>query len=263
MMPIRALIVEDEPVARRGLSAMVAAEPGFQVLRECEDGAEAVRAIEELHPDVVLLDVQLPGLDAFEVVRTVGADRMPPIVFVTAYQQHAVQAFEVNAVDYLLKPVNEERLHRALARVVEKRESPDALQERLAALLDQIGREPAPACRFAVQAEGRILVLEANRIDWIEASGNYVRLHVGRRAHVVRETLTEVERKLPAGEFIRIHRSRLVNARRIRELHPLFHGEYTVVLEDGAELQSSRSYRTNIQAFLGNVPGPSPASSSR
>jgi two-component system LytT family response regulator len=269
---IRVAIVDDEPLARTWLRELLAGDPDVVVVAECGDGKEAVAAIARDDPDLVLLDIQIPELDGFGVVRAVGADRMPAVIFVTASDAHAVRAFEVHAVDYVLKPVERERFADALRRAkrhVLAAADPDqaaAVRQRLAALISEVSAAvggagglaltgvtaapPAHALRLAVKVDGRVLFVRPMDVDWAEAMDNHVRLHVGREAHVIRETLTNLERRLPAGAFLRIHRSTVVNVDRIREVQPWFGGEYVVLLTDGRQLTSGRRYRGAIQAFL-------------
>lgn len=251
-MTLRALVVDDEPVARRRLCRLLRGEPGFTVAGECGDGVEAAASIKSLRPDLVLLDVEMPGMNGFQVVESVGAARMPPVVFVTAFDRYAVQAFEQHAVDYLLKPVTAERFGRALSRVRSRLEAPvrDELTRRLAALLAELQRDGAGGSRgagagdrFYVRDGERGFFVRLDDIDWIEASRNYVRLHVGSRAHTVRGTLKSVERRLDRARFRRISRSALVNLDRIKELQPWFHGDGIVILQSGKRLVLSRRYR--------------------
>jgi two-component system LytT family response regulator len=251
---IRALIADDEPLARERMRSLISGQPDVEVVAEASDGMEAVDAILTHSPDLVFLDVNMPKLDGFEVISTVGADRMPAVVFVTAYDQHALRAFEVQALDYLLKPFDAERFESALARVrrqMDSRESSD-LGRRLLALVRDIKPErPARSERLVVKSGGRLFFLRADEIDWIEAAGNYVRLHVGSEAHLLRETMTAIEARLNPDVFFRIHRSHIVNIERIKELQPWFNGEYVVILRNGTQLTLSRGYREKLQERLG------------
>jgi two-component system LytT family response regulator len=233
---IRTLIVDDEPLARERVRSMVVDEPDLEVIGEARDGAEAVDAILSQAPDLVFLDVQMPKLDGFEVISSVGADRMPPVVFVTAFDQHALRAFEVQALDYLLKPFDQDRFRGALSRVrhqIDAQES-GALGKKLLALVRGMNTETpsdAPAAttekksdRMVVKSGGRLFFLRADEIDWVEAAGNYVRLHVGAESHLLRETMNSIETRLNPDLFFRIHRSRIVNIERIKELQPWFNG---------------------------------------
>ncbi|HEY1375440.1 MAG TPA: LytTR family DNA-binding domain-containing protein [Gemmataceae bacterium] len=259
-MSVRVLIVDDEPLARRRLRSLLAGDPDMAVVGECGDGPAAVAAIRDQAPDLVFLDVQMPALDGLGVVAAVGPERMPPTVFVTAYDQYAVRAFDVNAVDYLLKPVDADRFAAALRRAkaqVGRRAGAD-LQDRLLALLaDAKKAEPPapstpPADRLAVKSGGKVVFLRADEIDWIEAAGNYSRLHVGKRTHLLRETMTALEARLDPKRFVRIHRSTIVNLERIRELQPYFHGDYVVLLHDGTQLTLSRTHRQKLHEVVGH-----------
>jgi two-component system LytT family response regulator len=237
---LRALIVDDEPLARRGIRARLLAAGGVEVVGECGSGREAVRAIGELAPDLVFLDVQMPGLDGFGVVDAVGAGRMPTVVFVTAYDQHALRAFEARALDYLLKPIDDERFAVMVARARQR-----VAERRAGARADAAGE------RLAVRDRGRVLLVEPAEIDWVEAEGDYVRLHVGGRGHLHRETMAAMEARLAPLRFARIHRSAIVNVARVREVRPRGDREYTVVLRDGTRLGLSRGYRDRLRALLG------------
>jgi len=216
-MKIHALIIDDEPLARRSIRRFLAADPEVEVVAECGDGESAVAAILSKKPELVFLDVKMPEKDGFEVLREVGAERMPATIFVTAYDRYALRAFDANAVDYLLKPVGQERFDRALARARERiaeRPNRDAA-ERLIALLSQLKAQNEYLERLPVAANGRILLVKTSEIDWIEADGNYARLHVSTSNYEIRETLTSLERKLDPRDFARIHRSTIVNVHRI------------------------------------------------
>jgi two-component system LytT family response regulator len=263
---IRALIVDDEPLARRGVRARLDREEDFDVVGEAASGREAVRVIAELAPDLVFLDVQMPGLDGFGVVEAVGPDRMPVTIFLTAYDQHALRAFDADALDYLLKPIDDERFAQALARArrrIEERRG-SALGRKLAAVLAEVGpvkaataEEPPEARnartveRFLIKSGGRMHVVPVEEVDWFEAAADYVRLHVGEKTHLLRETMGAIEAQLDAQRFARIHRSTIVNLERIRELQPYFNREYIVVLKDGTKLKLSRSYRERLDVHFG------------
>jgi two-component system LytT family response regulator len=249
---IRVLIVDDEPIIRRGLRNLLGHSNNYEVVGECSNGREAIGSIRQLQPDLVFLDVQMPEIDGFGVIREITPEEMPPVVFVTAYDEYAVQAFDVSALDYLLKPFDEERFTRCL-RKVEQRVGPSvnetSLIERLASLVTGQAK-PRTADRLAIRNSDRITLLQTDEIDWIEAADNYVEIHVGKHVHLMRETLSNLEQRLQPFRFLRIHRSRLVNADRIKELHSLFHGEYELVLSDGTRLTSSRHYRDILQRLL-------------
>jgi two-component system LytT family response regulator len=254
-MKLRALIVDDEPLARERLRDLLSADPEVEVVGECGDGREAVTAIRAQVPDLVFLDVQMPELDGFGVVQEVGAARMPVTVFVTAFDQYALKAFEVHALDYLLKPYDRERFESTLGRVkAHLGQRLDAgMRERLLALLgDAKPAAPPPLERIPVKSGGSVYFLRAEEIDWVEAAGNYSRLHTGKRAHLLRETMTALEAKLDPKRFVRIHRSTIINIERVRELQPYFHGDYIVLLHDGTQLTLSRNYRQKLHDLFGH-----------
>jgi len=234
--PIRVLVVDDEPLARRGIIARLARHADVQLAGECASGREAVRRIPEVAPDVVFLDVQMPGMDGFAVVEAIGVERMPLVVFVTAHDTHAIRAFDVQASDYLLKPIDDERFDGALARVRRR-------------LTEQrtVGALPA---RLVIRDRGRMVLLAADEVDWVGAERDYVRVYARGQSHLVRETMTAMEAQLPDTQFARIHRSAIVNLARIRELRPHANREFTVVLRDGTQLRLSRSYRDRLAAFI-------------
>lgn len=251
----RVLIVDDEPLARDGVRIHIADQSDFEVVGEAGDGVEAVSAIRELRPDVVFLDVQMPGLDGFGVLDALAGEKLPQIIFVTAYDQFALQAFEAHALDYLLKPFDEERFLKSLDRVRHALRSHRRgdLEDRLVSLLQELGDRPTYLERFVVRAGGKILILRAADVDWIEAAANYVKLHVSGRVYLMRETMTRLEQSLEPARFVRIHRSTIVSVDRIKMLEPLFQGDYVVVLHDGARLPTSRTYRENLQELLGTT----------
>lgn len=254
MSKIRALVVDDEPFARERVMSLLSQEPDVEVIGQCSDGSQAVAAIQTQNPDLVFLDVQMPGRSGFEVIEDVGADRMPTVVFVTAYDQYALRAFEVHALDYLLKPFGKDRFQQTLrhAREALDRRRAGDLGRRLLALVHDAkpDQEAARPDRLVVKSGGRVFFVKTDEIDWIEASGNYVRLHLGEEAHLFRETMNHMEARLDARRFVRIHRSRIVNIERIREMQPWFNGEYVVVLRNGTRLTLSRNYRERLQEQL-------------
>jgi two-component system, LytTR family, response regulator len=252
---IRTLIVDDEPLARQRLRKLLEADPDIDILGECGDGQQAVIDVEALRPDLIFLDVQMPVLDGFGVVQALAGTALPTVIFVTAHDRYALKAFEVHAVDYLLKPFDKVRFAAALAhaKAQVRQGNADSLSERLQQLLQTIdARQPAPE-RMMIKAEGRIYFVRYADIAWIEAAGNYVRLHVGKEKHLLRESLTALEKKLSPVRFVRIHRSIIVNLERIRELHPAFHGDYVVIMQDGTELPVSRSCREKLADSLGHA----------
>jgi two-component system LytT family response regulator len=253
---IRTLIVDDEPLARERLRTLLEQEADIQVVGECGDGQRAVQMITEQAPDLVFLDIQMPGLDGFGVLQSITDRPLPAIIFVTAYDQYALQAFEVHALDYLLKPFTSRRFQKALqrARLDVKRETPSdtphPVERRLLNLLDDLGGERRFTKRIVVKSSGRIHFVKVDEIDWVEAEGNYVRLHIGAHSHLLRETMKGMEQALDPEKFIRIHRSTIVNTERIRELQPLFHGEYAVLLYDGTRLVASRGPENRLRKML-------------
>lgn len=247
-MKIRAIIIDDEPLARDKVKRFLRDEEDVEITGECGDGNEAVSMIKKLSPDLVFLDIQMPEMNGFQVLQSIGSSQMPAVIFATAYDQYAIQAFDVHALDYLLKPFNRERFRRAVERVREQLTSQgsDNIEKRLRALLTDLKTEKKYLERLVIKSVGRVFFLKTKEIDWIEAAGNYVKLHVGRESHMLRETMNGLESKLDPEKFLRIHRSTLVNIDRIKELHPLFSGDYTVILQNGAELTLSRSYRDRL-----------------
>jgi len=245
------MVVDDEPLARKRLTSLLQKEPDIELAGEAESGNAAVKAIASVKPDLVFLDIQMPGLDGFGVVRALPPGVAPLIVFVTAYDDHAIRAFEVQAVDYVLKPVVETRFHEAVRRAVERlrSSSADALSRQMATLLDRLPPSAAPD-RLAVRSGERTIFVRFEDIDWIDVEGDYARLHVGREQHLLRETLTELERRLPAARFLRIHRSFIVQTDRIQSVQPWFKGDYVLTLRDGTRLQSGRTYRERVQDLL-------------
>jgi two-component system LytT family response regulator len=249
---LRTLIVDDEPVARAHLRALLQARDDVEVVGECGDGRSAVEQIRAQSPDLVLLDVQMPELDGIDVVRTIGADRMPPVVFVTAYDQHALAAFEVHALDYILKPVNRARFARAIDRVVRLAQSAPAARDAtpLAQAVEELAAARPAVDRLAIKVGDRVLYLKLAEIDWIEAADDIVRIHAGRHVYEHRSTLSQLEQRLPSSRFLRIHRSTIVNVERIREFQPWFQGDWILVLADGTRLQSGKSYRQKIRELI-------------
>jgi two-component system, LytTR family, response regulator len=245
-----ALIVDDEPLAREGVRLNLEGEPDVEVVGECGDGPSAVQAIRTLNPDLVFLDVQMPGLDGFGVLEELAADRMPVVIFVTAYDEFALRAFDAHALDYLLKPFDAERFQKALARARRQLSNQEVIGTRLITMLEELHGRTRPVDRLAVRTGGRIIFLRTDEIDWIEAEGNYARLHVGGKAYLLRETMSNLEGKLDPRSFVRIHRSTIVRIDRIREMEPLFQGEYQVTLNEGTRLTSSRGYRDRLQELL-------------
>ena len=247
-MQIRTLIVDDQLIARELLRRMLMEEPDVEIVGSCSTGLEAVEQIETLKPDLVFLDVQMPGLDGFSVLARLKIKPMPEIIFVTANDDLAVKAFEVNALDYLVKPATMERLGRALQHARDHLRHHRAGQSagQLTALLQDLKTEPRRTGRLAVKADGRILFVKMEDIDWVEAADNYATLHVGAESMMMRETMATLETRLDPCGFVRVSRSAIVNTERVRELQPLFHGEYALILQDGTKLTLTRSYRKNL-----------------
>jgi two-component system LytT family response regulator len=249
MNRIRVLIVDDEPIARRGVRLQLKGDPEVEIIGECANGLEAVAAIRKLAPDLVFLDVQMPEMDGFEVIEAVGVERMPRVIFVTAYDQYTLRAFEVHALDYLLKPFDRDRFLKALNHARSSLERGE-FNRQLIRLLDDRLAARKPIERLVIKSGGRIYFLNVEEVDWIEAADNYVELHVGSESHLLRETISGLAAKLDPARFLRIRHSTIVNIERVKELRPLFRGEYLIVLRDGTELTSSRRYRKNLDAIL-------------
>ena len=275
MNGIRVLIVDDERLARVGLRRELAAMDGVEVVGECAGGAEAVEAIRDLAPDVVLLDVRMPGMDGFDVVREIGPDAMPPVIFVTAHDEHALRAFEVNAVDYVLKPVEPERFRTAFRRAAERlgkagaeelRDQLGRILRRIDALEDRTPEEETPEegaseegggrarpgrlDRLAVEKAGRVTFVEVDEIRRIESAGNYVRLHTGSGTYLARRTLKSLERDLDPGNFLRVRRSTIVNMERVAQLEPGEDGRWEIRLDDGTTLRASRRRRGAVSDYV-------------
>ncbi|MFN0152657.1 MAG: LytR/AlgR family response regulator transcription factor [bacterium] len=255
-MSLRVLIVDDESLARERIRSLLATDAGIEIVGECASGEAAVRAICDRGPDLVFLDVQMPGMDGFETLAAAAAARSgetPAVIFVTAYDQHALRAFEVHAQDYLLKPFDRERFTAALERAKAARARGGDVAARLAELLADQERARRTVRRLVIHTAGRVLFLAVSEVDWIESAGNYVRIHAGAEAHLYRETMRDLEAKLDPDEFLRIHRSTIVRIERIRELRPWFHGAFVVVLRDGTELQSSRGFSEKLRSRFGSL----------
>lgn len=250
-MNLRALVVDDEMLARQRIRHLLRRSTDIEVVGECANGLEAVKAIEELAPDLVFMDIQMPELDGFGVVEAVGPDHMPPTLFITAYDQHALRAFEVHAVDYLLKPFSPERFHQALERARRWCRSPTGQKgPDLEALMASLGRDRPWADRLLVRAGDRHVLVRTEAVQWIEAEDNYVRLHVEGTSHLVRQTMTGLLAKLDPARFRRIHRSAIVNLDCIREFQPWTGGDHLVIMRDGTRLTLSRTYRDQFGEWL-------------
>jgi two-component system, LytTR family, response regulator len=240
--PVQALVVDDESLARRNLTVLLRRDPDIGSVAECESGLEAVEEIRKSRPDLVFLDVQMPECGGFDVLELLGSDLPPTIIFVTAYDEYALRAFEAGALDYLLKPFDDARFSRALNRAKEK-------------LAHYLPPQPRAAERLVVRSQGRVLFLSVADIDWIEAAGYYACLHVGTDTHILRRSLSELEQELGDEKFIRIHRSIVVNLDRIRSLELQTSGEYEVVLKSKLRLRLSRRYRKRLQDRMGAMSG--------
>jgi two-component system LytT family response regulator len=253
-MPLTVLIVDDEPLAREGLRMLLARDPEISAILEARDGREAVLAIRKSGPDLVLLDVQMPEMDGFAVVRTIGVEHIPDVVFVTAHDQYAIQAFEINALDYLLKPVIEERFVKALVRAknrIRSRAAADAGRQ-IRGLLESIASPRTHVKRVAVRSAGQISFVNVADIDWIKAAENYVELHVGSVSHMLHVTMNAIEKSLDPEMFVRVHRAVIVNLDRIGTLQAGMHGEYLITLRNGVRLQSGRAYSDRLRALINN-----------
>jgi two-component system LytT family response regulator len=257
MRTIRTLIVDDEPTSREGIRLLLTKDPEVLVVGECSSGREAVAAIRESVPDLVFLDVLMADLEGFAVLREAGGERTPTVVFVTACEQYALRAFEVNAVDYVLKPFTEERFRASLQRAKQKVHGTwlDELLPNLTALLPE--REPWRRSRYRerllVRSNGKVTLLPVREIEWIDAEGDFVRVHMGKTCYLTRETMKTLEDELDGARFVRIHRSTIVNLEKVKELQRFFRGEYVVVLHNGATLKLSRRYRDRLEAHLGRA----------
>jgi len=253
-MRLKVLVVDDEPLARDGLKLLLDRQPGVESVSEARNGREAVAFIRERAPDLVLLDVQMPRMDGFGVVHAVGPERMPAVIFVTAHDQYAIRAFEIAALDYLLKPVTEERFALAFDRASSRiRTQPqDDTARQVAAMLDAMASPPKRLSRFAVRSGERTLFVPVDDVDRIEAFQNYVQLHVGETTHLLHVPMNTVESVLDPERFLRIHRSHIVNVQRIAQLWSLAHGQYVIELRTGQRLQSGRTYGEKIRRVLAN-----------
>lgn len=252
-MTIRTLIVDDEPLARSKIRHFLDNEQDFEVVGECGNGNEAISAINHKAPDLVFLDIQMSGLDGFSVIESVGADRMPATVFVTAYDQYAVRAFDFHAIDYLLKPFDRQRFHEAVRQIRQKIEVADTsrLNRRLMTLLEGLQKSEDHVERLAVKTSSGVTFIRTADIDWVDAAGNYVRLNTGDgEAHLLRETMRALEQRLDPKRFVRVHRSTIVNVERIEEIRAQTHGEHLIVMASGQRLTLSRSYRNKVHDLV-------------
>jgi two-component system LytT family response regulator len=251
-MSIRTVIVDDEPWARSRVVALLGAERDFEIVRECANVEQAIESITIDRPDVVFLDVQLREQTGFDVVAAIGPEAMPLVIFATAYDTYTLQAFEAQALDYLLKPFDEPRFRLSLDRVRRRLQESSGDAAALKSLLASLQPERKYLQRLAVSRGGRLIFLRASEVDWIEGSGNYVNVHVGRETYLLRETLNALESRLDPAQFVRLHRSAIVNVDRIRQLEPWSRGEQAAVLSDGTQLTVGRTYRARLAALIRN-----------
>lgn len=249
---IRTLIVDDEPLARKKLRALLSDEADIAIVGECSDGREALAHIRQHKPDLVFLDIQMPEMNGFEALNRLEQQDLPALIFVTAYDQFAVAAFEYHALDYLLKPFDAERLQKALERARRHgfTETSSNINAKLQQLLDELNNKPTYLRRIMIKQGGELFFVNVDDIDWIEAAGNYVNLHIGAESHLLRETMSSLANNLDPQKFVRIHRSQIVNIDRIEKLKTAFNGEYAMVLKDGARLTLTRTYRDNVLKLL-------------
>jgi two-component system, LytTR family, response regulator len=251
---IRTLIVDDEELARDRIQILLEQQPDVEIVGVCSDGVSALETIEKMRPDLVFLDVQMPGLNGFEVVENLNPEHAPAIVFVTAHDGHAIRAFEIHALDFLLKPFDQTRFEKALDRargkVKSSKSTTTTLDSHLVSLLEELREERKYPERLIVKSSGRVFFVRTEEIDWVEASGNYVKIHTKNEAHLLRESMKNMEAKLDPKIFVRIHRSAIVNIDRIKELEPWFHGEYIVIMRDGTRLTASRVFSDRLSALI-------------
>jgi two-component system LytT family response regulator len=270
---IRALVVDDESLAREALLVMLNDDSEMEIIGECRNGKEAVTVIRHQSPDIVFLDIQMPEMDGFQVVEEVGATRMPVTIFVTAYDKYALRAFEAHALDYLLKPFDHDRFNTALqrAKTFVRQQKLGEISDSLFALLQDMklktgeslaatddkhpgsAAQKEPIDRVVIKSSGRIYFLKIEEIDWVGGAGDYLSLHSGNQTHLIRETMGNFQTKLDSQKFLRIHRSTIVNIERIKDIQPLFKGDYVITLTSGIRLKASRGYRRELQALLGKT----------
>jgi two-component system LytT family response regulator len=253
--PIRVCIIDDEPIACRRIERLLKDDPEIEIIKVCNDGEDAVETIKTLLPDLIFLDIQMPEMDGFEVLQSLNEQNMPRVIFVTAYDRYAIQAFEVHALDYLLKPFDKKRFDEALkrgkAQVFQDQESSSSRE--LVALLKGLQTHPHYLERLIIKNKGRVSFLKTDEIDWIEAQGKYVMIHAGQDSHLIRDAMNNLETELDPKKFVRIHKSAIVNIDQIKELQPLLHGDFRVILRDSTELTISRRYREKVDELLGKA----------
>lgn len=251
---IRAIIVDDEPLARDKVQLFAQSIPDLNIVDVCSNGHEALTSLKKTKPDLVFLDIQMPELTGFDILEKIKKEKLPGIIFITAYDEFALRAFEFHALDYLLKPFDRERFEKAVERakeIVASEQNSDITSQQIQSLLDSLKKDTQTLERIIVKTNGRIIFLRVDEIDWMEAAGNYIKLHVGNESHLVRETMNNIEKQLNREKFVRIHRSTIVNIDRLKELQPWFNGEYKVLLTTNAQLVMSRGYRENFNKAIG------------
>lgn len=251
---IRALIIDDEPLLRERVRTLLAEYGDIELIGECRDGQEAVNMILAEQPDLIFLDIQMPELDGFEVIKAISDEYLPAIVFITAFDEYAIRAFEVNAIDYLLKPINESRFKQAIERTIDRLKEPYThkpdYDRNLLNLIAGLRASQSYTSRFVVRSGSKLSFVRASDVDWIDVADNYVRLHVSGREHLVRDTLKSVESQLNPEIFVRVHRSIIINLDRVESVEPYFHGEYVITIKDGARIRTSRSYSERLRTLL-------------
>jgi two-component system, LytTR family, response regulator len=253
---IRTLIIDDVQLARERLKRCLGGEPEVEIVGECDNGIEAVASIRALSPDLIFLDVQMPALDGFGVLEALKGEHVPVVIFVTAYNEYAIQAFEVNALDYLLKPVDCTRLSKAVERAKSQLTQPppvDDIDSRFRAMLEDIKASSKFLKRLTIKLTGHTILLPTDEIDWVESYGNYLKVHAGRESHLIRGTMQSLEAKLDPETFVRVHRSAIVNIEKIKEIYPRSNGDQDLVLQNGQQLMLSRKYRDQFLAALGDL----------
>jgi two-component system LytT family response regulator len=250
---IRVLIVDDEVLARERVRDLLSRHTDIHIIGECANGDEAATVLQHISADIMFLDVQMPEADGFEAIEAIPPARLPYIIFISAFDHYAVRAFELNALDYLLKPFDRERFEKTLtrARTAINSRKDESLGDRLISVLETVKTNPSHLERLIVKNNGHVCFVKAEEIDWIEAEGNYVRLHTARESHLLRETISALENCLDPKKFLRVHRSTIINIDRVKEMQSWFHGEYRIIMQSGAELMLSRNYRDRLNEFLG------------
>lgn len=251
---IRAIVVDDEPLAREKVQLFAQSVPELEIVDVCANGHEALTSLNKNKPDLLFLDIQMPELSGFDVLEKIKDDPLPGIIFITAYDEFALRAFEFHALDYLLKPFDRERFESAVdhaVKVISSNGGNEVTTRQIKSLLDSIKRDTQPLERIIVKTNGRIIFLKVNEVDWMEAAGNYIKLHVGNESHLVRETMNNIEKQLHPEKFVRIHRSTIINIERLKELQPWFNGEYKVILTTNTQVMMSRGYRENFNKAVG------------